>query len=220
MCASSFRPSQTYDLYGPVRNAFDAGKSVSWARGRGLGPEIRDFFGSQMALVGQLDAISQGPKKSQFLQSPHIAIFQHLLQIFLVFLVFFCPFSLRYCVPGTVFPWKEAWETKTVPTSYCILYVNFYCSVHTSYIPTCTFFSVAVQNDFVRLSQSLQVELEKIRQGEKEVRSILHLSYKSVRYSLFRNIFITLTFLQCSGSDSGFGSTRSTCFWASRIRIH
>jgi hypothetical protein len=30
-------------------------------------------------------------------------------------------------------------------------------------------FSVAVQNDFVRLSQSLQVELEKIRQAEKEV---------------------------------------------------
>ena len=29
--------------------------------------------------------------------------------------------------------------------------------------------SVAVQNDFVRLSQSLQMELEKIRQGEKEV---------------------------------------------------
>ncbi len=30
--------------------------------------------------------------------------------------------------------------------------------------------SVAVQNDFVRLSQSLQMELEKIRQSEKEVR--------------------------------------------------
>ena len=29
--------------------------------------------------------------------------------------------------------------------------------------------SVAVQNDFVRLSQSLQVELEKIRQAESEV---------------------------------------------------
>ena len=32
--------------------------------------------------------------------------------------------------------------------------------------------SVAVQNDFVRLSQSLQVELEKIRQAEKEVLDI------------------------------------------------
>ena len=31
--------------------------------------------------------------------------------------------------------------------------------------------SVAVQNDFVRLSQSLQVELEKIRQAESEVSS-------------------------------------------------
>ena len=30
--------------------------------------------------------------------------------------------------------------------------------------------SVAVQNDFLRLSHSLQVELEKIRQQEKEVR--------------------------------------------------
>jgi Rab GTPase-binding effector protein 1 len=30
--------------------------------------------------------------------------------------------------------------------------------------------SVAVQTDFVRLSQSLQMELEKIRQSEKEVR--------------------------------------------------
>ena len=29
--------------------------------------------------------------------------------------------------------------------------------------------SVAVQTHFVRLSQSLQIELEKIRQGEKEV---------------------------------------------------
>ena len=32
--------------------------------------------------------------------------------------------------------------------------------------------SVAVQTDFVRLSQSLQIELEKIRQGEKEVRHL------------------------------------------------
>ena len=31
--------------------------------------------------------------------------------------------------------------------------------------------SVAVQTDFVRLSQSLQMELEKIRQSEKEVSS-------------------------------------------------
>ena len=41
--------------------------------------------------------------------------------------------------------------------------------------------NVAVQNDFVRLSQSLQVELEKIRQAEKEVgrwsMSWLNMSY-------------------------------------------
>ena len=35
--------------------------------------------------------------------------------------------------------------------------------------------SVAVQNDFVRLSQSLQVELEKIRQAEKEVRNQINI---------------------------------------------
>ena len=34
--------------------------------------------------------------------------------------------------------------------------------------------SVAVQTDFVRLSQSLQMELEKIRQAEKEVIRKLH----------------------------------------------
>ena len=41
--------------------------------------------------------------------------------------------------------------------------------------------NVAVQNDFVRLSQSLQVELEKIRQAEKDVgrwsMSWLNMSY-------------------------------------------
>jgi hypothetical protein len=35
----------TYDLYGPVRNAFDAGKSVTRASGRGLGLGNRDFLG-------------------------------------------------------------------------------------------------------------------------------------------------------------------------------
>ncbi len=29
----------TFDFYGPVRNAFDAGKSITRASGRGLGPE-------------------------------------------------------------------------------------------------------------------------------------------------------------------------------------
>ena len=39
--------------------------------------------------------------------------------------------------------------------------------------------SVAVQTDFVRLSQSLQVELEKIRQSEQEVKVL------SKNFSLF-----------------------------------
>jgi hypothetical protein len=33
---------------------------------RGLGTGNLDFFGPQMALTYQLDAISQGPKKSRF----------------------------------------------------------------------------------------------------------------------------------------------------------
>ncbi len=35
----------THDLYGLVRNAFDAGKSITRARRRGLGPEFQDFLG-------------------------------------------------------------------------------------------------------------------------------------------------------------------------------
>ncbi len=35
----------TYDLYGPVGNTSDAGKSITRASGRWLGPENRDFFG-------------------------------------------------------------------------------------------------------------------------------------------------------------------------------
>jgi hypothetical protein len=35
----------TYDLYGPVRNAFDAGNSITRASGRGLGPGDLDFLG-------------------------------------------------------------------------------------------------------------------------------------------------------------------------------
>ncbi len=34
----------TYDLYGPIRNTFDAGKHITRASGRGLGPENREFF--------------------------------------------------------------------------------------------------------------------------------------------------------------------------------
>jgi hypothetical protein len=54
----------TYDLYGPVRNAFDAGKSITRASGRGLGPENQDFFGPcEMASSRWASAI-WGPKKS------------------------------------------------------------------------------------------------------------------------------------------------------------
>ncbi len=34
-----------YNLYGPIRYAFDAGKSITRASGRCLGPGNRDFFG-------------------------------------------------------------------------------------------------------------------------------------------------------------------------------
>ncbi len=45
---------------------FDAGRSITWAIGKGLGPGYLKFFGPQMemALTYRLDAISQGPKLS------------------------------------------------------------------------------------------------------------------------------------------------------------
>jgi hypothetical protein len=52
----------TSDLYSPECNAFYAGKSITWASERGLGSRNLDFFGPQMALPCQLDAMSQGPK--------------------------------------------------------------------------------------------------------------------------------------------------------------
>ncbi len=45
---------------------FDAGRSITWASGRGLSPENLEFFGPQMALAYRLDAISQGPKSLNF----------------------------------------------------------------------------------------------------------------------------------------------------------
>ncbi len=50
-------------LIGPVCNAFDAGKSITWTSGRGLCPGNLDFFGPQMVFAWRLDAISQGPKR-------------------------------------------------------------------------------------------------------------------------------------------------------------
>jgi hypothetical protein len=35
----------TYNLCGPVRNAFDAGNSITRASGMGLDPKNRDFLG-------------------------------------------------------------------------------------------------------------------------------------------------------------------------------
>ncbi len=54
----------TYDLH--VHNAFDAGKSITRANGKGLGPGDQDYFGPcKMASSRQASAI-WGPKKSIF----------------------------------------------------------------------------------------------------------------------------------------------------------
>jgi hypothetical protein len=34
-----------YDLYGPVRNVFDAGRYITWASEKGSGPGNGEFFG-------------------------------------------------------------------------------------------------------------------------------------------------------------------------------
>jgi hypothetical protein len=41
----TFSYLRTYDLCGPLRTAFGAGKSITRARGRGMGPGNQDFFG-------------------------------------------------------------------------------------------------------------------------------------------------------------------------------
>jgi hypothetical protein len=56
----------TYDLYCPVHNAFDVGKSITWTSGRGVGPGNQDFFGPcDIASSRQASAIWD-PKKSRF----------------------------------------------------------------------------------------------------------------------------------------------------------
>ncbi len=45
---------------------FDAGRFITWARGRGLDPGNLEFFEPQMGLAYRLAAISQGPKSSLF----------------------------------------------------------------------------------------------------------------------------------------------------------
>ncbi len=44
MCRYNNYLCMTYDLYGPVRNVFDAGRYITWASGRGLGPGNGEFF--------------------------------------------------------------------------------------------------------------------------------------------------------------------------------
>jgi hypothetical protein len=56
----------TYDLYVPVQNAFDAGKSITRVGERGLGPGNQDCFGPcEMASSRQASAI-WGRKQSRF----------------------------------------------------------------------------------------------------------------------------------------------------------
>jgi hypothetical protein len=57
---------RTYNLYGPVHNAFDAGKSITWASGRGLGPGNRDFSGPCEMASSCHGSANRGPKKSRF----------------------------------------------------------------------------------------------------------------------------------------------------------
>ncbi len=81
----------------PVRNAFDAGKSITWASGRGLGPGNRDFWAPN-GTRRTARCHFTGPKKvpiSAIILT--LQFFQH-LHIFFVFLIFFCPFSPRYCI--------------------------------------------------------------------------------------------------------------------------
>ncbi len=55
---------RTYDLYGTVCNAFDAGKSITRASGRGLGPGNQEFFGPcEMHGIEPSGECRLGPKK-------------------------------------------------------------------------------------------------------------------------------------------------------------
>ncbi len=65
----------TYDLYGPVRNAFDEGKSITRASWRGWAGGNRDFFGpSEIASSRQANGI-RGPKKVSIFRAWSIEIF-------------------------------------------------------------------------------------------------------------------------------------------------
>jgi hypothetical protein len=55
----------TYDLHGSIHNAFDAGKSITRASGRGFGPGNQDFFGP-CEMIEPSGECHLGPKKSRF----------------------------------------------------------------------------------------------------------------------------------------------------------
>jgi hypothetical protein len=67
----------TYDLYGPLCNAFDAGKSITRARGRGLGPGNRDFLGSVNTLGMLLTKRSTFTKRTKSRIRIHISTSLH-----------------------------------------------------------------------------------------------------------------------------------------------
>jgi hypothetical protein len=56
MAALEYSYLCTYALYGPVRNVFDACRSITTASGRGLGPGKRELF-------GPFEKCHLGPKK-------------------------------------------------------------------------------------------------------------------------------------------------------------
>ncbi len=56
---------------------FDAGRSITWTSGRGLGHRNLEFIGPRMALAYRLNAISQGPKTLQ-LSLPSLALVMNL----------------------------------------------------------------------------------------------------------------------------------------------
>ena len=60
---SGFNYLYTYDLYGPVRNVFDAGRYMTWRSGGvGLALEILSFVGP-MKWHEPIDECYLGPKK-------------------------------------------------------------------------------------------------------------------------------------------------------------
>ncbi len=68
-----------YDLYGPVRNGFDAGRSITRASGRGLGPGNRDFLGPCEMASSRDRRVPFGAQKSLDIQGlcPHILFDLH-----------------------------------------------------------------------------------------------------------------------------------------------